>query len=128
MAGTAKKTTAVGWHTCIRVMLAQTGAPSRAVTWRDTVGIAQTAVTPHTGNGVFTVLTDCRTADVHPITGGSSAVVTGVTASALNIRIIQVDFVEIVRPDNALSHRRVAGAFAETGVALGALPLIVRSI
>jgi len=30
MAGTAQKTIAVGWRTCIDVMLAQTGSPARA--------------------------------------------------------------------------------------------------
>jgi hypothetical protein len=85
-------------------------------------------MTPHTGNGVNTVLGDVGTADVYPITGCSSAVVTGVTTSALNIRIVQVGFVKMGSPDIALSRRRVAVAFAEAGVALGALSLVVRSV
>jgi hypothetical protein len=85
-------------------------------------------MTPHTGNGVNTVLGDGGTADVYPITGCSSAAVAIVTASALNIRIVQVGFVEMASPDIALSHRRVAVAFAEAGVALGAPSLVVRSV
>jgi hypothetical protein len=85
-------------------------------------------MTPHTGNGVNAVLGDVGAADVHSIAGCSSAVMAVVTASALNIRIVQVGFVEMASPDIALSRGRVAVAFAETGVALGALSLVVRSV
>ncbi len=53
MAVSANKTQAVGWRTCLHVMLAQTGSPSRARPI--SVGIIYTAMTPHTGNEVRTV-------------------------------------------------------------------------
>jgi hypothetical protein len=109
------------------VMLAQTGSPSRAVRGRDRVGIFRPAVTPHTGNGVDTVLGGAGAAEVYRIARYSSAVVTVATVAA-NIHIIQVDLVEMACPDMApLSLRRI-GALAEGAVALGALPLVVRII
>jgi hypothetical protein len=125
MAMNAKKAEAVGRRTCFIVMLAQTGSPSRARSIR--VGIVYTAMTPHTGNSVNAVLSDVGTADVYRITGCSSAVVAVLTGRAFNIRIVQVGFVEMGSPNKALSHRRVAVAFAEAGVALGAPSLVVRS-
>jgi hypothetical protein len=126
MAINAKKTEAVGRCTRFMVMLAQTGSPPRARP--RSVGIFYTAMTPHTGNGVNAVLSDVGTADVYPITGCSSAVVAVLTGRAFNIRIVQVGFVEMGSPNKALSHRRVAVAFAEAGVAVGAPSLVVRSV
>ena len=50
----AKKAVAVSRHTRVDVMLAQTGSPTGAIP--QIVGIFQTAVTTHAGNGIDAVL------------------------------------------------------------------------
>jgi len=126
MAVVAKITRAIGWHTCFHVMLAQTGSPSRARGRQDTVGIVETAMTPHAGNVVDIVLSVAGAAEVYRSTGCSSAVVTGATAA--KTQIIHVGIVETGSPGMALSRRRVAAVIPEAGVALGALSLVVRSV
>jgi len=118
MAVDAKKTIAVGRCTGFVVMLAQTGSPTRA--GPETVGVFQTAVTPHAGDGVDTVLGVGGTADVDHSLEGSSAAMTVVTAG-VDIRVIQVGGVETGSPVETLCHRYIGTGLPETGVTLGAL-------
>jgi hypothetical protein len=131
MTVTANKKIAVGWRTCIRVMLAQTGSPSRPKR-PESVGIFYTAMTAHTGNGVDTVLSGVGTADVYLIAGCSRAVVTvdatGPTTCVGDIHINRVGIVETDSPGKALSRRRVAVVIPEAGVTLGAPSLVVRIV
>ena len=126
----AKKTAAVGRCTRFIVMLAQAGSPPRARP--RSVGIFYTAMTPHTGNGVDTVLSGVGTADVYLIAGCSRAVVTvdatGPTSCVGDIHIIRVGIVETDSPGKALSRRRVAVVIPEAGVTLGAPSLVVRIV
>jgi hypothetical protein len=127
MAVTTNKTQAVGWRTCLPVMLAQAGSPPRTRIWRDRVGIFYTAMTPHTGNEVRTVRSGVGNAEVCHSDGCSFAAVT-VVAAAANSRIIQVGVVETVSPGMALSRRYVAFVIPEAGVALGAASHVVRIV
>jgi hypothetical protein len=126
MTVTANKKIAVGWRTCIRVMLAQTGSPSRPKR-PESVGIFYTAMTPHTGNEVRTVRSGVGNAEVCHSDGCSFAAVT-VVAAAANSRIIQVGVVETLSPGMALSRRYVAFVIPEAGVALGAASHVVRIV
>jgi hypothetical protein len=118
MAVDAEKTVAVGGRTCFVVMLAQSGSPSRARP--ESVGIFQTAMTPHTGNEVDTVLCGTGTAEVYQSAGRPNTAVAVITGAA-NIRVIQVGVVETGSPVKILRHRYVRAALPEAGVTLGAL-------
>jgi len=115
----AVETVAIGWRAGFVVMLAQAGSPTRSRS--ETVGIFQTAVTSHTRDGIDAVLGVARTAEVDHPAGCSRTAMTVVTGG-LDIRISQVNVVEIGSPIESLGGRYVRGALVEGGVALGALP------
>jgi hypothetical protein len=118
MASNTKKTVAVGGRTSFVVMLAQAGSPSRARP--ETVGVFQTAMTPHTGNEIDTILSRTGAAEVYLPLKCSSTAMAVVTAGA-DIRVIQVGGVETGPPVKILRRRYVGAALPETGVTLGAL-------
>jgi hypothetical protein len=123
-------TTYAGRFAGIVMMLAQTGSPSRAVTWRDAVGIFQTAVTPHTGNRVNAVLGVAGTAEIYLSVKRCISAVVAVVTAAVDIRINRMGVVETGVPgkgvsQRALSHRHVGVVILEAGVALGAPSPIV---
>jgi hypothetical protein len=103
------------------MMLTQTGSPSRAVHWRFTVGIRETAVTPHTGNRVRTVLGVTGTTEVYLSKETDVGTAVAVVTAAADVRIAQVGVVETASPAKvALSHRDVAFVIPEASVALSA--------
>jgi hypothetical protein len=125
MAGNTKETVAVGWHTCFVVMLAKTGSPTRAVPL--IVGIFQTTMTAHTGDEVDAVLRGGGVAEVYHTAECSSAAVAGITA-AVDIRIIQVGFVETGSPVKILRRRYVGTGLPEAGVTLGAPTRVIDGV
>jgi hypothetical protein len=100
-------------------MLAQTSSPPVAI-WPESVGIFKTAMAPRTGNGVLTVFSVARTAEVYLPKEGYVNTAMTVIAGTTNIRIIQVAVVETASPGEALSRRHVLLVIPEAGVALGA--------
>jgi len=119
MAISAKKTVAIGRRTGSGVMLAQTGAPTRARP--EGVGIFQAAVTPHAGDGVDTVLGDAGTAEVDHSQGGNISAAMAVVTVGADIRAIQVGGMETRAPVIPLCRRDVGTALPKAGVALGAI-------
>jgi hypothetical protein len=124
MASNTEFTVAVGRCTGFIVMLAQAGAPSRAIP--QGVGIFEAAMTPRAGNVVGTVHGGAGTVEVYRSAGYSSAVMAGATVAA-NIRTIQVAGVEMACPLPVLSLGHIF-ARPEDAVALAAPSHVVRIV
>jgi hypothetical protein len=106
-------------------MLAQTGSPTRANTTPQIVGIFQTTMTAHTGDGVDAVLCRAGTAEVYRSGVPCFSAVVAVSTGAADIRISRVSNVKSISPVKVLSCRYVVVVrLLEGGMTLGALTLV----